>query len=1024
VLRAVIRFALRQRLLIVGAALLLVIVGLRAFLQLPVEAFPDVEDIHVQVIAQWAGHAAQEMERSVTLPIERELNGLPNLTNLRSISMFGLSVVTLTFEDGTGDYFAREQVLEHLQTVSLPSGVTPSLAALSNSLGEIYRYTLEGPAPLTEKRELQDWVLEPALRTVPGVADLVAFGGMTKQYQVALDPNRLRSYGVTLAQVESAVAAANANTGGGYIEHGYEKQVVRGVGLLRGADDIADVSVTLRNGVPVHVRDLGVVSVGGAPREGIVARDSSDDVVEAIILMRKGLNALRVLKGVRAKVAEIRALDLPPGIRLVTTYDRANLVNETVRTVRENLLLGAALVLIVLVVFLGDWRSAAIVGAVIPLSLLVAFILMQACNVSANLISLGGVDFGIIVDSAVVLVEAFLVRLALERPEPGLPKRELLATTAQGMGRPILFSKAILITAFMPIFTFQRVEKRIFSPMAFTLSFALIGSVILSLTLIPVLASFFMGGHRAAGETLATRVLQRYFAPLLDWAIRRRRLLMACAAGLIVVTLVVALRVGTEFLPELDEGNIWLRVTMPVGISLSEAKAVERQVRGVIRESPAVRQVVSQLGRPDDGTDSKGANNLEMYVELRPRGEWGRVHDKDALINAISERLDAIPGIDLNFSQYIRDNVEEALSGVTGELVVKIFGPDLHVLQDTAARVEGVMAGVRGVADLAVEQQFGQPQVQLIIDRAAIARYGLSVSDVNDAIETAIGGKAVTQLFEGSRSFDVVVRFVSSARDNVRALAALPVATPDGGSVPLASVARIVLDEGASRIAREANQRRIAVKCSVRGRDQGSFVSEAQRLVAQRVPLPTGYRITWGGQFENQRRATARLAIIVPVSILLIFVLLFSAFGSMKYATLILANLPFALIGGLVTLFVRHINLSVSAAVGFIALFGISVQNGVILVSEFNRLRELGLPIAEAVRRGTIDRLRPVVMTALMAALGLLPAALSHRVGAETTRPFASVIIGGLFTATLLTLIMLPALYQEFHEEPHADLAR
>jgi cobalt-zinc-cadmium resistance protein CzcA len=1023
VLRHVIRFALRQRVLILGATLLLVILGVRAYLQLPVEAFPDVEDIHVKVIAQWPGHAAEEMERSVSLPIERQLNGLPNLTSMRSRSIFGLTDVTLTFADGTNDYFAREQILEQLQTVSLPPGVTPSLAALANSLGEIYRYTLEGPAPLLKRRELQDWVLEPQFRSVPGVADVNAFGGLIKQYQIELDPARLRAYGVTLLQVEQAVGNANANTGGGYIEHGSEKQVVRGEGLFHGIEDIAGVVVTEHNGVPVRVRDLGLVSIGSAPREGIVARDTSDDCVEAIVVMRKGLNAIDVLKGVRAKAEEIRAT-LPGDVRMLTTYDRADLVYETVHTVRENLVMGAVLVLVVLMLFLGDWRSAVIVGVVIPLSLLAAFIVMRLGNVSANLISLGSVDFGIIVDSAVVLVETFLVRLALEAPGNDLAKREVLANAAQGMGRPILFSKAILITAFLPIFTFQRVEKRIFSPMAYTLSFALLASVLLSLTLIPVLSSYFMKTGGEHGATRATRLLRRAFAPLLDFALRRPRLLIVAAGVLLIGTMGLAATIGTEFLPELDEGNIWLRVTMPTGISLPQAKLVERRVRDIVRSFPQVRQVITQLGRPDDGTDSKGANNLELYLDLKPRRQWGPIHDKDTLIRQLTERLDAIPGIDLNFSQYIKDNVEEALSGVTGELVVKIFGPDLHVLEETANQVEDVLSGVRGVADLAVEKQFGQPQLRFVVDRSAIARYGLGVSDVNDAVETAIGGKAVTQLYEGSRSFDVIVRFQKAARDNLQSLSALPIAMPDGGTVPMASVAHIVTDEGAARVARESNERRIAVKCSVRGRDQGGFVAEGQRLVAQRVPLPPGYRITWGGQFENQRRATARLALIVPASIILIFILLFSAFGSTKYASLILVNLPFALIGGIVTLWARHINLSVSAAVGFIALFGISVQNGVILVSEFNRLREAGLPIDEAVRRGTLDRLRPVVMTALMAALGLLPAALSHRVGAETTRPFASVIIGGLATSTLLTLVLLPALYKQFHEEPHPDLAR
>ena len=1030
-LRRIIRFALRQRLLVLGATLLLVVMGIRAFEALPVEAFPDVEDVHVEVITQWPGHAAEEIEKLVTLPIERQMNGLPGLTNLRSISMFGLSDVTMTFEDGTTDYFARSQALEQLQNVVTPAGVTPTLGSLSNSIGEIYRYTVRGDRPLTELKALEDWVVEPAFRTVPGVADVVSFGGQVKQYQVDVDPARLAAYGVTLTQVGQAIAQANANAGGGYLTHGYERQVVRGVGLFQSTDDIARVAITTRRGVPVLVQDVGAVTIGAAPREGIVARDSADDVVEGIVLMRKGENALEVLKGVRAKTGEINGSLLPRGVEIAPFYDRAHLVNHTVHTVEENLAIGATLVLLILVIFLGDFRSAVIVGLVIPLSLLFAFVLMDLRQVSANLISLGAVDFGIIVDAAVVMVEAFLVRLAVapemvedRLTDPALERRRHLATIAQSMGRPIMFSKAIVITAFLPIFTFQRVEKRIFSPMAYTLSFALLGSLILSLTLVPVLASFWIRPIPHGEEPAAARWLERIFRPCLDWVLRHRWTTIAVAVASLAAALAIGSRLGTEFLPALDEGNIWLTVTMPVGISLEQAKGIERDIRQIIRSYPQVSLVTTQLGRPDDGTDPKGSNNLEVYADLRPQSEWGAFHDKDQLVNSMYRRLSTIPGIDLNFSQYIKDNVEEALSGVKGELVVKLFGPDLAVLQQKAEEIRQVMAGVRGVADLGVEQQFGQPQARFEIDRDALARAGVSVADVDDAIETAIGGKAVTQFLDGDRVFDVRVRFIGPARSNQEVLERLPIATPDGHTVPLASVAHLVQGEGASRISREANERRIAIKCSVRGRDEGSFVAEAQRLVAARVPLPPGYHATWGGQFENQRRATARLEVIIPASIVLIFILLFGAFGSVKYATLVLTNLPFALIGGILILWLRHINLSVSAAVGFIALFGISVQNGVLLVSEFNQRRERGATLVDAVRDGAIDRLRPVVMTALMAALGLLPAALSTGIGAETTRPFASVIVGGLVSATVLTLTLLPNLYLLFHEEPHEELPR
>jgi cobalt-zinc-cadmium resistance protein CzcA len=1051
---------LRQRLLVIGATALAALIGFRAFDDLDVEAFPDVEDVHVQVISQWPGHAAEEIERSVTLPIERQLNGTPGLSNIRSISMFGLSSVTLTFADGTEDYFARQQTLERLQGVNVPPNVAPQLASLSNSTGEIYRYTLAGNLPLTELKALEDWTIEPAIRTVPGVADVVSFGGAVKQYQVDLDPVRLRDYGLTLPQVEQAIAAANANAGGGYLTHGYERQVVRGLGLFRSVNDIADVALSTHDGVPIRVSDVADVHIGGAPREGIVAKDSADDVVEGIVLLRKGENAVKVLAPIRDKVAELNASVLPAGVRILPFYDRETLVHHTVRTVEENLATGALLVLVVLVVFLGSWRSAVIVGLVIPLSLLFAFILMDVEHVSANLISLGAIDFGIIVDAAVVMVEAFLVRLALTPPptadelrhtaerelpaaEPGsapegetkerrhhfarrasVEKRHLLATVAEAMGRPILFAKAIVIIAFLPIFTFQRVEKRIFSPMAFALTFALVGSVLLSLTLVPVLSSFWLTPEQGRNEPAAARWLQRRFGPLLDWVLAHKRASLTTAVTVLLLSLAIGTRLGTEFLPGLDEGNIWLTVTMPVGVSLDEAKMIERQVRGVLRSYPEVRQVVTHLGRPDDGTDTKLTNNLEVYADLAPRRKWTSAHDKDALIALMQRRLDRIPGIDLNFSQYIKDNVEEALSGVKGELVIKIFGPDLALLQQKANEVERVIASVPGAADVGVEQQFGQPQLRVDLDRAALGRQGVAVADAADALETAVGGRAITQFYEGDRAFDVRVRFKPEARDNRQAIEHLDLASTDGHLVPLASLGTVASSEGASRISRESNERRVAVKCSVRGRDEGGFVSEAQAAVARRVTLPAGYHMTWGGQFENQRRATRRLAVIVPASIGLIFVLLFSAFGSIRYAVLILANLPFALIGGILTLWLRDINLSVSAAVGFIALFGISVQNGVILVTEFNRLRDTGLSLLEAVRRGTADRLRPVVMTALMAALGLLPAALSHGIGAETTRPFASVIVGGLLTATLLTLLVLPLLYVTFHEVPHDEVPR
>lgn len=1064
-LRALVRFALRQRLLTLGLVGVLVIAGVRSFLALPIEAFPDVQDTQVQVITSWPGHAAEEIETYISLPVERALNGTSQLTNLRSVSIFGLSVVTVTFEDGAQDYFVRQQVLERLQGVTVPDGVQPSLAPLANALGEIYRYTLRGGLPLRELRALQDWVVEPAFRTVPGVVDVVGFGGAVKQYQVNVVAERLAAYGVTLPQVEQAIAAANANAGGGYLSHGWERQVIRGVGVFASLDDIRDVVVVQRNGVPVRVRDLGTVAVGDAPREGIVGKDDADDVIEGVVLARKGENALKVLTGVRAMAERLQATRLPAGVTLVPFYDRADLVSHTVDTVLENLSVGALLVLGILLVFLGSWRAALVVATVIPLSLLAAFVLMEANHVPANLISLGAVDFGLIVDAAVVMVEGFVVWMAAQKFAPvtgdtpaarrasqvarSLERREVLARVTELLGRPMLFSVTCVVAAFLPIFTFQRVERRIFSPMAYTLTFSLLASLLLSLTLIPVLASWALKGrtrapddpghvdetdantgayrvqhapdHDQAHETWATRAIHRAYGPMRDWALARRRTVIGVSIALLLAALALGTRLGTEFLPALDEGNIWLTVTMPVGIAPERAKAIERTVRGTLARDPAVRQVVGQLGRPEDGTDPKAFNNLEVLADLQPRSAWGG-RSKEQIIDAMRDSLGRIPGLQLNFSQYIKDNVEEALSGVKGELVVKIYGPDLAVLQAKGEAVRQVLAGIRGVADLGVEQQFGMPQLRLQLDRAALSRYGLAVTDVNDAIETAVGGKAVTTYLEGERLFDVRVRFDARARDNLEALRELPIRTADGQLVPLGTVARIGLVEGASRISREMNERRVAIKCSVRGRDEGGFVAEAQKAVAEAVPMPPGYRLTWGGQFENQRRAQARLLVIVPVALLLIFLLLFTAFQSVRYATLILANVPFALIGGITMLAARGIHLSVAASVGFVALFGIAVQNGIVLLSEFKRLKGEGRDVEAAVREGTDNRLRPVLMTALMAMFGLLPAAFSTKVGAETTRPFASVIVGGLVTSTLLTLVLLPVLFVVFDRRPEAEL--
>jgi len=1015
----IISFCLQQRLLIIGASVLLVVVGTISVERLPVQAFPDVQNVFVQVVTQYPGQAPEEVEKLISLPIEKEMNGLPHLINMRSVSIFGLSVVTLTFDDEAEDYFSRQQVLERLRAVSLPTEVGPVLGPLTTGVGEIYRYRIEAPNhPLIEQRALQDWVIERTLRSVQGVADVVAFGGGVKQYQIEVDPDKLRDYKLTLPEVYQSVAANNANTGGGYIEHGYEALVVRGAGLLKSADEIGDIVIASRDGVPVLVKHIANVVVGPQPRNGIVGYNERDDVVEGVVLLIKGRDALVVLQGVKEKIEDLNGHILPPGVKIIPIYDRTELVEHTKKTVVHNMLEGAALILAILVIFLRRALASSVVIAVIPLSLLFAFILIDAEHVSANLISLGAIDFGIIVDSAVVLVEAIMVKVTLEMSQKAsvAHMRQSMLMTAVDLARPILFSKAIIIIAFLPIFTFQRVEAKIFSPMAFTLSFALLGSLIISLTLVPVLLSYLIGPRLIESHNPLVEGMERHYRSALESVLRHPRRLFIGAGLTLALSLGSTSLIGTEFMPKLDEGNIWLTITLPTPVSLAKAKVLEQDIRGRLREFSEAKSILTQLGRPEDGTDPKGFNNLEVLIDLKPKDTW-HYKDKDELIEAMQKRLAVFPGLQFNFSQVIQDNVEEAISGVKGEIAIKIFGEDLKVLQDKANQITRILRSIEGATDVAAEQQSGLAQMVIAIDRAKIARYGINVDDVENVIAMAVGGKTATQMLEGERRFDITVRLTGTARDSVGAIEDITVLSPDGSRIPLAELAEIKINQGASRISREDNMRRIAIKCNLIGRDQGSFVAEAQEKVAEQVVLEPGYRIVWSGQFENQQRAMKRLAFIVPVSLVLIFILLFWAFQSLKSASLIVMNVPFAMIGGLVALLLTGIHLSVSAAVGFIALFGIAVQNGVILLTQINHLRREGTPLQEAILQGSVSRLRPVVMTALMAILGLIPAALSTSVGSETAKPFAVVIIGGLITATLLTLTMLPTLYRHFEEQ-------
>ncbi|MDD4964416.1 MAG: CusA/CzcA family heavy metal efflux RND transporter [Gallionella sp.] len=1043
-LEKLITFALQQRVFVLIATAALVLAGSVAWSNLPIEASPDVQDVQVQVVTQALGLAPEEVERAITLPIEREMSGVARMTQLRSVSIMGLSIVILTFLDGTDDYFARQQTLEKLQNVNLPPGINASIAPLTNAVGEVFRYVIEAPAtmPAREVRALQDWVIRPALRTVPGIADVIGFGGEVKEYQVRIKPYLLRKYNVTIDQVAKVLTSNSANSGGGVMRRGDEALVIRGIGLFQSLDDIGRVVIETRQGRGILVSDVAEVAIGPRPLSGMVAFNEHGNVVQGIVQMTKGQNATTVVGKLKK---EIEDLDhkLPEGVRLVPYYDRTLLVDHTVHTVVENLLVGALLVVAILIVFLRSWQAALAVATVIPLSLLFAFILMDLRGVSANLISLGGVDFGIIIDSAVVLVEALMVRLATANPER-FPQQghypwriHALKKTAIELGTPILFSKGIIILAFMPIFTFQRVEGKIFSPMAFTLTFALLGAVLLTLTLIPVLMSYAIkNGDLAEKHSDWMHSLQVSYLRLLMWSQDKRRWVVSFSVGLLVITLLLSPRLGSEFLPKLDEGNIWLTITLPPATALEKTKEVEQRVRTILTSYPEVNNVITQVGRPDDGTDPKGFNNLEVMADLNNKSTWRpQFHDKESLIAAMEAEIHKMPGVPTNFSQVIQDNLEEALSGVKGEIAVKIYGPDLEILEDKSEQIADVLRSIKGATDVAAIKIGGQTELNIILNREQMARYGLNVADVNSTIQTALAGDGVNVFYEGDRRFDVTLRLSSGFRDAVDDVADLPINLPPlppsdqnhptaddapvdtTPTIPLGSIADIQVKQGAGRISRENGGRLVAVKANLVNRDQGGFVEEAMAKVNEQVKLPPGYEITWGGQFENQQRAVARLKIIVPISVMLIFVLLFWAFRSTSKAVLVLLMVPFTFIGGFAGLGLAGLHMSVSAAVGFIAVAGISVQNGVIMVEEFMLEIMKGKSVIEAVLDGAVTRLRAILMTALMAGLGLLPAALSHGAGSETQRPFAVVIVGGIVSGTIFTLLLLPMLFPKFADE-------
>jgi heavy metal efflux system protein len=1007
--RKLVSFALHQPLFMLLLAGLFVAGGIVAFKSLPVEAFPDVTDIQTTVITLFPGHAPEEVEKQITIPLEIALSGMPHSVRMFSHTQFGLSYLTLTFDDEVDDYFARQRVLERLSQADLPAGVQPQLAPLSTPVGELYRFRLVSDTlDATELRGLEDWVVERALRMAPGVADVVSRGGFIKQYEVAVDPARMKADGVTLQQVFTALGRGNANAGGNYLEQGEQQYLIRGVGLLRTSDDIASIVVAEHGGTPLLVRDIAEVNIGSVPRQGLVGRDDDDEIVGGIVLMRKGENPSEVLREIKDRIEHLNQSVLPKGVRVVPFYDRSWLISTTLSTVFRNLIEGALLVTLVLYVFLRNGRAAGIVAAVIPLALLGTFIGLRLRGIPANLLSLGAMDFGIIVDGAVIVVENVFRTLS----ERGTTDREsarstVLEATVQ-VGRPTLFSMLIIIVANIPIFTLQRQEGRIFAPMAYTISSALVASLVFSLTLVPLLCFYLLGRGITHEDNRLVDVCRRVYRRVLERTLRRPVLVLAGAVAAFLAAALLVPRLGSEFLPELNEGTMWVNLMLPASVSVSEASRMCGMVRKIIRRFPEVTQVVSQTGRPEDGTDPKTINMAEFFVDLKPPSEWPRGVTREQLAARIEDAVGAVPGFEPAMSQPIRDNVLESISQIDGQIVIKVFGEDPAVLREKAAEVLRLVSTVRGVSRAFIDRGGQVPQLQIAIDRQRAARYGLNVADVEDVIEIALGGKVATEIWEGERRFGVAVRLREQDRRDLAGISSLLVDTPDGARVPLAQVAAIDVRSGNMNISREAGSRLVAIAVFLRGRDMGGVVHEMQEKIRREVAFPAGYYATFGGEFENQERAMGRLSLIVPVSVFLIFILLFNAFGSVRNAGIILANIPLASIGGIVALYLTGIPLSVSAAIGFIALFGQAVLNGVVMVSYFADLRAEGLaPFVDA----TTTRLRTVLMTTLLAMLGLMPMALSHSIGSEVQKPLAVVVIGGLVSATLLTMIVLPALY-------------
>ncbi|GAB3920510.1 efflux RND transporter permease subunit [Mucilaginibacter myungsuensis] len=1025
-IKNIIYFSLRHRYFVFFMTAVLCALGVWSYTNTPIETFPDVTNTQIIIIAQWPGRSAEEVEKMITIPMETVLNSVQKKSNLRTTSSFGLSYVRIIFDDDVDDAFARQQVMSRLLNADLPDGVQPEIQPPYGPTGEIFRYTLKSKTKsLHELTAIQDWVLDRQFKALPGVADVNSFGGEEKDYEVSVNPALLQKYGLTSMDVFTAINRSNINVGGDVIEKNDQAYVVRGIGLINNIDEIKNIIIKNVNNVPILTKDVAQIKESGLPRLGQVGRDKNNDVLEGIVVMRKGENPAEVLTRIKAKVDDLNNNILPKDVKISTFYDRTNLMDFCTETVIHNLVEGIVLVTVIVFLFMADWRTTLTVAIIIPLSLLFAFVCLKLKGMSANLLSMGAVDFGIIIDGAVVMVEGIFVALDHKAKEVGmerfnkLAKLGLFKNVGAEMGKAIFFSKLIILTCLVPIFAFQKVEGKMFSPLAYTLGFALLGALIFTLTLVPALSSILLRKNVREKHNPVVIFFENGVRRMFTFTYRNQKLSLLVSIAFMTLTFMSAKLLGSEFLPQLNEGALWVTAQMPMSTSLESSVNLTNKMRDILGTFPEVKQTLSQVGRTNDGTDPKGFFNVQIQVDLLPKKEWRRRITQEELIAEMDKKLSQYPGVIYNYSQPIIDNVAEAVAGVPASMAVKIFGPDFNELDTKADDVMRVLKKIKGVEDLGILRNLGQPELRIALHQRQMARYGVATADANAVIEMAIGGKAATHVYEGERRFEIRLRYQKQDRDTEEKILNLMVPTLNGSKIALKEIADVQSITGPAFIYRDNNMRYIAVKFSVRGRDLGSTIAEAQQKVSAAVKLQQGYSFTWNGEFENQIRASNTLARVVPICLLVIFLILFVTFGNVKDATLVIMNVPFALIGGILALHITGINFSISAGIGFIALFGVCIQNGVILISVFRKNLDAGMHLDEAILDGVISRVRPVVMTALMAAIGLMPAAISTGIGSETQKPLAIVVIGGLVTSTVLTLLILPIIYAMVYKLIH-----